>query len=85
MDYIVRGTQISQPHELGDNLSGYAGKFEQAGYSSLKYFQLLQSGAYNQDKVNDAINEVTTRLVDEMIGDSIDLYSHKTQALFLAW
>ena len=87
MDYIVRGTQngLDKTNELGDNLSEYAGKFEQAGYSASKYFQLLQNGAYNLDKVNDAINEVTTRLADGTIGDSIDLYSQKTQSMFLAW
>ena len=91
IDYIVRGTQngLDKTNELGDNLSEYAGKFEQAGYSTSEYFQLLQNGlqggAYNLDKVNDAINEVTTRLADGTIGDSIDLYSQKTQSLFLAW
>lgn len=91
MDYIVRGTQngLDKTNELGDNLSEYAGKFEQAGYSASEYFQLLQNGlqggAYNLDKVNDAINEVTTRLADGTIRDSIDLYSQKTQSLFLAW
>lgn len=60
MDYIVRGTQngLDKTNELGDNLSEYAGKFEQAGYSASEYFQLLQNGlqggAYNLDKVNDA-------------------------------
>ena len=34
---------------------------------------------------NDAINEVTTRLADGTIGDSLDLYSEKTQSLFQAW
>lgn len=91
MNYIVRGTQngLDKTNELGDNLSEYAGKFEQAGYSASEYFQLLQNGlqggAYNLDKVNDAINEVTTRLADGTIGDSIDMYSQKTQSLFLAW
>ena len=91
MDYIVRGTQncLDKTNELGDNLSEYTGKFEQAGYSASEYFQLLQNGlqggAYNLDKVNDAINEVTTRLADGTIGDAIDLYSQKTQSLFLAW
>ena len=91
MDYIVRGTQngLDKTNELGDNLSEYAGKFEQAGYSASEYFQLLQNGlqggAYNLDKVNDAINEVTTRLADGTIGDSLDLYSEKTQSLFMAW
>ena len=91
MDYIVKGTQngLDKTNELGDNLSEYSGKFAQAGYSASEYFQLLQNGlqggAYNLDKVNDAINEVTTRLADGTIGDSIDLYSQKTQGLFLAW
>ena len=88
MDYIVKGTQngLDKTNELGDNLSEYSGKFAQAGYSASEYFQLLQNGlqggAYNLDKVNDAINEVTTRLADGTIGDSIDLYSQKTQGLF---
>ena len=91
MDYVVTGTQngLDKTNELGDNLSEYSGKFAQAGYSAQEYFQLLQNGldggAYNLDKVNDAINEVTTRLVDGTIADSIGSYSTKTQELFVAW
>lgn len=91
MDYIVVGTQngLDKTSELGDNLSEYAGKFSQAGYSALEYFQLLdnglKNGAYNLDKVNDAINEVTTRLVDGTIGESIGSFSTKTQELFTSW
>ena len=91
MDYIVTGTQngLDKTNELGDNLSEYSGKFAQAGYSASEYFQLLENGlaggAYNLDKVNDAINEVTTRLADGTIADSIGLYSTKTQELFAAW
>lgn len=91
MDYIVVGTQngLDKTNELGDNLSEYAGKFSQAGYSASEYFQLLDNGlknsAYNLDKVNDAINEVTTRLVDGTIGESIGSFSTKTQELFTSW
>ena len=91
MNYIVAGTQhgLDKTNELGDNLSEYSGKFEQAGYSAQEYFQLLQNGlaggAYNLDKVNGAINEVTTRLADGTIGSQIDAYSAKTQNLFQAW
>ena len=91
MDYLVAGTQngLDKTDELGDNLSEYSGKFAEAGYSADEYFQLLQNGldggAYNLDKVNDAINEVTTRLGDGTIGDSIGQYSTKTQELFKAW
>ena len=91
MDFIVAGTQngLDKTQELGDNLSEYAGKFAQAGYSAEEYFQLLNNGldngAYNLDKVNDAINEVPTRLADGTIADEIDSYSIKTRELFKAW
>lgn len=91
MDYIVVGTQngLDKTNELGDNLSEYAGKFSQAGYSASEYFQLLdnglKNGAYNLDKVNDAINEVTIRLVDGTLGESIGSFSTKTQELFTSW
>lgn len=91
MDYIITGTQegLNWTDELGDNISEYAGKFSQAGYSASDYFQLLQngadSGAYNLDKVNDAINEVTTRLADGTIADSIGQFSSDTQTLFKEW
>lgn len=106
MDYIVVGTQngLDKTNELGDNLSEYAGKFSQAGYSASEYFQLLdnglKNGAYNLDKVNDAINEVTTRLVDGTIGESIGSFlqkhrnyllhgrmeeQHRSRSLILSW
>lgn len=91
MDYIITGTQngLDKTNELGDNLSEYAGKFAQAGYSAEEYFQLLNNGldggAYNLDKVNDAINEITTRLADGTIEDAIGSYSTKTQELFEEW
>ena len=81
MDYIVSGTQngLDKTNELGDNISEYAGKFSQAGYSAQEYFQLLQNGleggAYNLDKVNDAI---TTRLADGTIADSLSKINEET-------
>ena len=84
MDYIVSGTQngLDKTTELGDNISEYAGKVSQAGYSAQEYFQLLQNGleggAYNLDKVNDAINEVTTRLADGTIADSLSKINEET-------
>lgn len=91
MDYIVTGTQngLDKTAEMGDTLSEYTGTFADAGYSAKEYFQLLNNGldggAYNLDKVNDAINEVTTRLEDGTIGKSIKSYSKDTQDLFKAW
>lgn len=75
--------------ELGDNVSEYAGNFAQAGYSAKEYFQLLKNGssngAYNLDKVNDAINEVTNRLADGTVEKAIGSYSEDTQSFFRAW
>lgn len=91
MDYLVQGTQngLDKTQELGDNISEYSGKFEQAGYSVEEYFQLLQNGleggAYNLDKVNDSINEVTTRLSDGTIEKAIGQFSDETERTFKAW
>lgn len=85
LDYVVKGTQngLDKTDELGDNLSEYAGKFAQAGYSAGEYFQLLNNGldngAYNLDKVNDAINEVTNRIADGTIESNLDSYSDRTK------
>lgn len=91
LDYISSGAQngLNYTDELGDNLSEYSGKFAEAGYSADEYFQLLENGsdggAYNLDKINDAINEVTTRLGDGTIEDSLDMFSTGTQETFKAW
>lgn len=91
LNYISAGAQngLNYTDELGDNLSEYAGKFAEAGYSAEEYFQLLQNGsdggAYNLDKVNDAINEVTARLADGTIEGSLDMFSTGTQDVFKAW
>lgn len=91
MDFYVKGIQhgLDKTDELGDNLSEYAGKFAQAGYSASDYFQLLSNGldngAYNLDKVNDAINEVTNRIADGTIEKNLDSYSDQTKQFFEAW
>lgn len=91
LDLIAKGGQVGldKTHELGDNISEYAGKFSQAGYSAEEYFQLLENGleggAYNLDKVNDAINEVTTKLADGTIEDNLKSFSKETQNTFKSW
>lgn len=91
LDLLAAGGQagLDYTHELGDNIAEYAGKFAQAGYSADEYFQLLKNGskggAYNLDKVNDAINEITTRLADGTIGDNLKDFSAETQKTFNAW
>lgn len=90
-DLMATGAQngLNYSGELGDNIAEYAGKFKQAGYSVEEYFQLMQNGldggAYNLDKINDAINEVTTRLVDGTIEGALDSFDTKTQDVFKAW
>ena len=91
LDLIAYGAQkgLNYTDELGDNISEYAGKFNEAGYSVTEYFQLLKNGveggAYNLDKVNDAINEVTTRLADGTIADGLGSFSESTKNVFEAW
>lgn len=91
MDFIVKGTQegLNWTDELGDNISEYSGNFAQAGYSAEEYFQLLKNGAdggaYNLDKVNDSINEITNRLADGTIEKNIGLFSKGTKKLFSEW
>ena len=90
-DLMATGAQngLNKSDELGDNISEYSGKFAQAGYSADEYFQLMQNGldggAYNLDKVNDAINGVTTGLVDGTIEGALDSFDTKTQDVFKAW
>ncbi|WP_290148344.1 phage tail tape measure protein [uncultured Dubosiella sp.] len=90
-DLFARGSQLGLDYtgELGDNVAEYSGNFAQAGYSAEEYFQLLvngsHNGAYNLDKVNDAINEAKNRLGDGSIGESIDLFSSSTKNLYAQW
>ena len=90
-DLFTKGAQVGldYTHELGDNVAEYVGNFKQAGYSAEEYFQLLENGsengAYNLDKVNDAINEVKNRIGDGTIKDNLDMFSKETQNVFTAW
>lgn len=87
MDMLVAGTQngLDKTNELGDNLAEFSGKFAEAGYSVEDYFQLLQNGvdngAYSLNLVNDAINEVTTKLADGSIADSMSKINEETGQL----
>lgn len=91
MDFIVKGTQegLDWTNELGDNISEYAGNFAQAEYTAKDYFQLLKNGAeggaYNLDKINDSINEVTNRLADGTIEKNLNQFSSGTGKLFEEW
>ena len=91
LDLIAKGGQkgLDASHELGDNVTEFAGKFAQAGYSAEEYFQLLENGsndgAYKLDSINNAINEVTTRLADGTIEDNLKSFSKETQNTFKSW
>lgn len=90
-DLFAKGSQVGLDYtdELGDNVAEYSGNFKQAGYSAGEYFQLLENGtsngAYNLDKVNDAINEATNKLADGSVEKNLDIYSKGTQDLFKKW
>lgn len=90
-DLIAKGAQngLNYSGELGDNIAEYAGKFKQAGYSVEEYFQTMtngvKGGSYNLDKMQDAINEVTTRLSSGDIEGSLDMFNDKTKEVFQSW
>ena len=90
-DLMAKGAQngLDYSGELGDNIAEYAGKFAQAGYSAEEYFQTMtngvKGGSYNLDKMQDAINEVTTRLASDDIEGSLDMFNDKTKEVFQSW
>ena len=87
MDMLVAGTQngLDKTNELGDNLAEFSGKFAEAGYSMEDYFQLLQNGvdngAYSLNLVNDAIHEISIKLTDGSIADSMSKINEETGKL----
>lgn len=90
-DLYAKGCQegLDYTGELGDNIAEYGGNFQQAGYSTEEYFQILKNGtangAYNLDKVNDSINEVKNRIADGTIEENLSIFSENTQTLFKNW
>lgn len=90
-DLIAKGAQngLNYSGELGDNIAEYAGKFKQAGYSVEEYFQTMtngvKGGSYNLDKMQDAVNEITTRMSDGTIEKSLDSFNDKTKEVFQAY
>lgn len=90
-DLIAKGAQngLNYSGELGDNIAEYAGKFKQAGYSVEEYFQTMtngvKGGSYNLDKMQDAVNEITTRMSDGTIEKALDSFNDKTKEVFQAY
>lgn len=90
-DLITKGAQngLDYSGELGDNIAEYAGKFKQAGYSVKEYFQAMtngvKGGSYNLDKMQDAVNEITTRMSDGTIEGALDSFNDKTKEVFQAY
>lgn len=90
-DLMAKGAQngLDYSGELGDNIAEYAGKFAQAGYSAKEYFQAMtngvKGGSYNLDKMQDAVNEITTRMSDGTIEGALDSFNDKTKEVFKAY
>ena len=90
-DLIAKGAQngLDYSGELGDNIAEYAGKFAQAGYSAEEYFQAMtngtKGGSYNLDKMQDAVNEITTRMSDGTIEGSLDSFNDKVKEVFQSY
>lgn len=70
MNLIAAGAQngLNFSGELLDTISEYSGQFAKVGIDADQMFQIMQagadSGAWNLDKVGDAIKEMSIRVVD---------------------
>ena len=70
MNLIAAGSQngLNFSGELLDTISEYSGQFAKVGIDADQMFQIMQagadSGAWNLDKVGDAIKEMSIRVVD---------------------
>ena len=70
MNLIAAGSQngLNFSGELLDTISEYSGQFAKVGIGADQMFQIMQagadSGAWNLDKVGDAIKEMSIRVVD---------------------
>lgn len=70
MNLIAAGSQngLNFSGELLDTISEYSGQFAKVGINADQMFQIMQagadSGAWNLDKVGDAIKEMSIRVVD---------------------
>lgn len=87
-DLIAKGSQngLDKTHELADNIAEYSQIWGQAGFTAQEMFSVLQngidSGAYNLDKVNDLVKEISISIIDGKISKNIESFSEKTQQLF---
>ena len=95
MNLIAAGSQngLNFSGELLDTISEYSGQFAKVGINADQMFQIMQagadSGAWNLDKVGDAIKEMSIRVVDgsdttaagfEAIGMDADVMAQKFAA-----
>lgn len=87
-DLIAKGSQngLDKTHELADNIAEYSQIWGQAGFTAQEMFSVLQngvdSGAYNLDKVNDLVKEISISIIDGRISENIESFSEKTQQIF---
>lgn len=95
MNLIAAGAQngLDFSGELLDTISEYSGQFAKVGIDADQMFQIMQagadSGAWNLDKVGDAIKEMSIRVVDgsdttaagfQAIGMDADIMAQKFAA-----
>ncbi|MFC0525774.1 phage tail tape measure protein [Pontibacillus salicampi] len=79
---------LNYSQEMFDNISEYAPKFKDMGYSAEEYFQLLvqgaKNGAYNLDYINDAVKTFDDNLNSgsDSVKDAFSHLNEDTQELF---
>lgn len=91
LDLIAAGYQenLNRSGDFADTLNEYSGLFADAGFSADQMLSVLsagmQNGAFNTDKVADAIKELQIRMGDGTFEAAIGSFSTQTQNLFAEW
>ncbi len=91
LDLIAAGYQngLNSQGDFLDTLNEYGPYFSQAGMSASDFLEILNSGmdagAFNTDKVADAVKEFQIRLGDGTFEKNMGSFSESTQDLFHKW
>lgn len=91
LDLIAAGYQnnLNKSGDFTDTINEYSSYFKSAGYTADEFFQILSNGmdngAFNTDKVADAVKELQIRLGDGSFEENLGYFSKSTKDVFNEW
>lgn len=87
-DLLTAGAQngLNAQGDLADQMAEYSQVLGQAGFTGSEAFTMMfngmQNGAYQVDKVNDLIKEMSISVTDGRLADNMDMFSDSTRNMF---